>query len=119
MRDPEVALPPLRERGDDLLGLARHFLTELATASGRPRQRLSPSVVSLLRGYRWPGNVRELRSVLRSAVALAGPDPLETAHFPERIRVVGPVPNTRRELELASRNRRPCRLPGRRRCACR
>jgi len=104
MRDPEVTLPPLRERGDDVLVLAGHFLAELAAASGRPRQRLSPSVVGLLRRFRWPGNVRELRSALRSAVALAGPDPLETTHFHERFRAAGPAASTRRELE-ASRER--------------
>ena len=104
MSDPEVTLPPLRERGDDLLVLAGHFLAELAAASGRPRQRLSPSVAGLLRRFRWPGNVRELRSALRSAVALAGPDPLETTHFHKRFRAAGPAASTRREIE-ASRER--------------
>ncbi len=104
MKEPEVRLPPLRERGDDLLDLAGHFLTEAGVAAKRPRQRLSPSVVGLLRASPWPGNVRELRSALLSAAALAGPDPLETRHFHDRFHQVRPVASRRRELR-ASRER--------------
>jgi len=106
MMDPEVTLPPLRERGDDLLVLAGHFLTGFAATSGRPRQRLSASVVNLLRRFHWPGNVRELRSVLESAVALAGPDPLETVHLHRRIRAAGPAANLAGDIEISRERER-------------
>ncbi len=63
-----VTLPPLRERGDDLLRLAEHFLAELAVA--KP-PRLAADARARLTTHRWPGNVRELRNVLAVAAALA------------------------------------------------
>jgi transcriptional regulator with AAA-type ATPase domain len=63
----QVIMPPLRERGTDIVLLARHFLTELG---GGP---LIDSALRRLTAHSWPGNVRQLRSVLTGAVALAGP----------------------------------------------
>ncbi len=61
-------MPPLRDRGDDVLLLAEHFLTVYTGRYGLPRARLSSEAVELLRGYDWPGNVRELSHALESAV---------------------------------------------------
>jgi two-component system nitrogen regulation response regulator GlnG len=63
-----LALPPLRQRRDDIPLLAQHFLRELEPELG-PRQ-LEPGAVAALRGARWVGNVRELRNVLRRAAIL-------------------------------------------------
>jgi len=58
LRGVELRLPPLRERGEDLERLLRHFLAE----AGRPDLRLSPEALARLRAWPWPGNVRELRA---------------------------------------------------------
>ncbi|MBV9553089.1 MAG: sigma-54-dependent Fis family transcriptional regulator [Alphaproteobacteria bacterium] len=62
------AMPPLRERGDDLLLLARHFLTLYAAEEGKQFTDFADDAVEALRRYPWPGNIRELQNVLRNAV---------------------------------------------------
>ena len=62
----EIALPPLRERGQDVEPLARHFLRALAGAEGR----VEPSAMAALTAHAWPGNVRELENEVRRALAL-------------------------------------------------
>ena len=61
-----ATLPPLRERGADILVLAEHFLRQLAPA-GQPVKRLSPAASQDLLAYPWPGNVRELRNAIQNA----------------------------------------------------
>jgi two-component system nitrogen regulation response regulator GlnG len=64
-----IELPPLRERGDDILLLIEHFLNRYAPSGKRPCvEGVSPEAVQLLMQYSWPGNVRELESVLRKAL---------------------------------------------------
>ncbi len=60
--------PPLRERGDDVLLLAGHFLDQIARRYGRPPARLGPDARARLRAHAWPGNVRELRNLLEQVV---------------------------------------------------
>ena len=69
----ELALPPLRERGDDVVLLARSFAEGFAREPGVGARTLGRSAVSALRGHAWPGNVRELRLMLLRA-ALVGDD---------------------------------------------
>jgi PAS domain S-box-containing protein len=63
-----LQLPPLRERGDDVIVLAEAIATQLARSLGRSTPRLAPSDLSVLRSYPWPGNVRELRNVMERAI---------------------------------------------------
>jgi transcriptional regulator with PAS, ATPase and Fis domain len=72
-----VRLPPLRERGDDAILLARAFLAE--AAGGSPPLRLDPEAEAWLRVHRFPGNVRELRSRVLAAAALAEGDSVGAA----------------------------------------
>jgi DNA-binding NtrC family response regulator len=65
-----MTLPPLRERGDDILMLARFFLERFAKETGRPRLELSPEAARFLLAYPWPGNVRELIASLRRAIVM-------------------------------------------------
>jgi two-component system nitrogen regulation response regulator NtrX len=58
-----ISVPPLRERGQDIVLLAGHFLRHYAQELGRPPKRFSDDAIDLLRAYRWPGNVRELRNL--------------------------------------------------------
>jgi transcriptional regulator with PAS, ATPase and Fis domain len=69
-----LRLPPLRERGEDVLLLARHFLALHGRRYGRRNLRLSPEAERLLLVHRWPGNVRELRNVLEQTAMLAQSD---------------------------------------------
>ncbi|HET8655259.1 MAG TPA: sigma-54 dependent transcriptional regulator [Longimicrobiaceae bacterium] len=65
-----IHLPPLRERGEDVLLLAEHFLTTLAAQYRIPAPPLPPELRSTLLAYGWPGNVRELRNALERALLL-------------------------------------------------
>ena len=65
-----LALPPLRERGPDVLLLARHFLTTHAAKHGKSRLRFSDAASHLIETYHWPGNIRELENAVQRAVIL-------------------------------------------------
>ncbi|MDR2573438.1 MAG: sigma 54-interacting transcriptional regulator [Desulfovibrio sp.] len=78
-----INLPPLRERADDILPLAVHFLRKFAEANGRRPVQLSEKASVLLQGYAWPGNIRELENVMERAVLLLGQDDmLSPQHLP-------------------------------------
>ncbi len=66
-----IAVPPLRERIDDIPALVDHFVAKHATRSGKPIDALEDGVVSLLQEHHWPGNVRELENTIERAVVLS------------------------------------------------
>ncbi len=70
----EIRLPPLRERGDDLLELAEQLLEKSRQRLNRPPMRFSAETLARLRSHSWPGNVRELENVVERAVILADGD---------------------------------------------
>jgi DNA-binding NtrC family response regulator len=76
-----VHLPPLRERREDVVPLARHFLAALAAEYGLPAPTLGPGAERALLLRRWPGNVRELRNAVERALLLAGAPVLDAADF--------------------------------------
>jgi two-component system response regulator AtoC len=87
----QVDIPPLRERGDDVLLLAQHYLE---TIGSRLRLRkkitdLSPEVAEVFRRYEWPGNVRELRNVIERALILEDNDSITTEYLPGSL--LGPL----------------------------
>jgi two-component system response regulator AtoC len=65
-----IDLPPLREREDDVILLANHFLTDHRRRYGRPNLRLDPSAETALRRHPWMGNARELRNTMEQAALL-------------------------------------------------
>jgi len=71
----EIVVPPLRERGDDLLKLADHFVRHFADKTARVVDGLTVAARQAIAGHDWPGNVRELKNVIERAVVL-GNDPL-------------------------------------------
>jgi DNA-binding NtrC family response regulator len=77
----ELTVPPLRERREDILPLARRFGTEF---SGRP-VRVSPRAMQCLLAYTWPGNVRELRNAIQRACLLCRGDVIIPEHLPPKI----------------------------------
>ncbi|MDR3204011.1 MAG: sigma 54-interacting transcriptional regulator, partial [Deltaproteobacteria bacterium] len=66
-----IVIPPLRERDDDVVALAKHFMYRFAEETGRDVRFISPQALRLLKAYCWPGNVRELENVMLRAVILA------------------------------------------------
>ena len=89
----EVTIPPLRERREDLLPLARRFATFFARTTRRPGMELTKGAEDALLRYDWPGNIRELRNAVERAVILASGDQLDVHLLPERVagaRAVGP-----------------------------
>jgi DNA-binding NtrC family response regulator len=68
-----IALPPLRDRGRDVVLLARHFLERCSRDFSRGRLAFAPETLSILSTHSWPGNVRELQNVVSQAAALAAP----------------------------------------------
>ena len=71
IRGVEITLPPLRDRGDDVLVLARHFLAEAGRLGGQAPD-LSPAAEQALLAHPWPGNLRELRHSIQRAAVIAG-----------------------------------------------
>jgi DNA-binding NtrC family response regulator len=66
-----IHLPPLRERGDDLALLVKHYVRRFSRELGREVQEVAPEALAWLQAYSWPGNIRELQSVLKQALLRA------------------------------------------------
>ena len=66
-----IMIPPLRERGDDVVALAEHFASHYARETEKSLTGISPAALNLLMRHNWPGNVRELENVIHRAVILA------------------------------------------------
>ena len=81
-----IAMPPLRERGDDILLLAHHFVTRFAKEFGKPTLRFSDNALQVLRNYHWPGNVRELENVVQRLVVMTDGDVIEVSDLPSLMR---------------------------------
>ncbi len=82
-----IDLPPLRERGMDIVHLATHFLREVCTRDNREVPSLPPEVAQKLLAYPWPGNVRELENAIERLAALATTQTLSVVDLPENIRL--------------------------------
>ncbi len=110
-----IHVPALRERGDDIIVLARHFVGEVAREYGRRLKQLAPEAEAVLRAFRWPGNVRELRNVIERVMIMVpgdtitaadlaflgvtAPAHLQTAQDPETPLTVAPLYTARDDWE--------------------
>jgi len=81
----QLHLPPLRERGEDILLLAQSFVRELGAEADKNIHGLSPEAAESLLAYPWPGNVRELRNCMERAVALTRHVLITRADLPQRL----------------------------------
>jgi transcriptional regulator with PAS, ATPase and Fis domain len=88
----ELFVPPLRDRRDDIMPLARVLLADAAVRMGRKVTGLVPNAVDQLLRYEWPGNVRELENAMERAVALARGNRVDIEDLPEEIRQAFPKP---------------------------
>lgn len=86
LRVIEITIPPLRERSDDILPMARRFVAEIAGRLGLPITGLAPRAADQLARWSWPGNIRELQNVIERAIVLAHGKRIELEDLPEEIR---------------------------------
>ena len=80
-----VELPPLRDRDDDVVLIARHFLTKFAQEDGKAFRGFTADAEEVLLKYRWPGNVRQLQNVMRSIVVLNDGEQVTAAMLPAEL----------------------------------
>lgn len=78
-----IQMPPLREREDDVLALAEHFLMQFSQEEGRRFRAFSPASRAAIALYDWPGNIRQLQNVIRNVVVLNDGEVVERAMLPE------------------------------------
>jgi DNA-binding NtrC family response regulator len=81
-----IHLPPLRERGDDILLLTTHFAVKFARELGRTAPSFSDQALQVLKDHNWPGNVRELENVVQRLVVMSEADVIDVADLPRLMR---------------------------------
>ena len=107
LRVIEIKVPPLRERRDDILPLARTFLQSAAERMHRKITSLTPKAGNLLVRYAWPGNVRELENAIERAVVLCKGSRVDAEDLPEELSLAVPAvfaPGEVRALEDVERD---------------
>ncbi len=92
----ELVVPPLRQRQEDILPLARFLLKETSVLMKHPVNELSPETADQLLRYAWPGNVRELANAMERAVAVAKTNIVELADLPAEVSLILPAVTNRR-----------------------
>jgi len=93
----QIAVPPLRERSEDLSDLARAFVKTYAAKHGRAANEISKGALHLLAEYEFPGNVRELANTIERALIVSSSKQLEVADLPESIRAAVSVERRRKQ----------------------
>jgi len=81
-----IEIPPLRERGDDILLLTKYFTNKFAEELGKPTLRFTDNALQVLKNYHWPGNVRELENVIQRLVVMTDGDLIEVPDLPSLMR---------------------------------
>jgi DNA-binding NtrC family response regulator len=87
-----LLLPPLRERREDVPGLAAHFAAKAAEKHGRATPQLCPELIDSFQEYDWPGNVRELENLMERLVLLDRQPALGLEFLPEKMLKAVPTP---------------------------
>ncbi|MBW2690876.1 MAG: sigma-54-dependent Fis family transcriptional regulator [Deltaproteobacteria bacterium] len=82
----EISLPPLHERGEDILSLVQLFKEKLSREMNRPAPQFSDRVLQIFKNYRWQGNVRELENLIQRLVVLTDGNFIDVADLPEQMR---------------------------------
>ncbi len=77
-----IEMPPLRERGNDIVVLAKHFLQQYAIEDEKQFRTIAKDAEAQLKRYQWPGNVRQLQNIIRNIVVLNDDSKLQVAHLP-------------------------------------
>ncbi len=82
----DITIPPLGDRGEDILYLINYFTEKFAAEMKRPTPRYSDAAIKIFRSYNWPGNVRELENLIQRLVVIVDSDTIDTADLPEHLR---------------------------------
>ncbi|MDH3289638.1 MAG: sigma-54 dependent transcriptional regulator [Gemmatimonadota bacterium] len=93
-----IEVPPLRERPEDILELARFFVEKYARAMGKPLRSIAPAAEEVLVRYRWPGNVRELENAIERAMVIGQGPAIEPGDLPLHIESGGGTEPAARSL---------------------
>jgi DNA-binding NtrC family response regulator len=106
-----IAVPPLREKKDDIPLLAYHFLKKYAKEMKKNIKSISVDAINKLIAYSWPGNVRQLENVIERAIVMAEGDTIKTDHLPFVVGVEAaqpdmPIPKTSEELKQVKKELR-------------
>jgi DNA-binding NtrC family response regulator len=96
-----IQLPPLRERGRDVLLLARHFMDHFNRECHKSVRGLTPEAEQVLLAYQWPGNVRELKNVIERAMIFEVEDDILPEHLPQEITEVRTSPGLQQDAALS------------------
>ncbi|MCJ7728645.1 MAG: nif-specific transcriptional activator NifA [Sedimentisphaerales bacterium] len=83
-----IYLPPLRERKDDIMQLADHFLEKYAAENNKHITRISTPAIEMLTSYHWPGNIRELENCIERAVLLCDGEVIRSEHLPPSLQMI-------------------------------
>lgn len=92
----EIQLPPLRDRKDDLVELAKHLLCRVRTNASQVAEPFDIGAIQLLKSYDWPGNIRELANVVEHAAILCDSLPIKAGDLPQHIANPGPALSMRK-----------------------
>ncbi|HOC45151.1 MAG TPA: sigma 54-interacting transcriptional regulator [Syntrophorhabdaceae bacterium] len=82
-----IYMPPLRERGSDIILLADHFVLKYAKEMGKDVKNISSAAIEAFLAHKWPGNVRELENCIERAVLLTNTDTVDIMHLPSSLQV--------------------------------
>jgi DNA-binding NtrC family response regulator len=108
LRGVQLALPPLRARGEDIILLAREFLALHGARYGKKQLRFANETELALLGYAWPGNVRELLNLIEETVLLSGTELIR----PEQLSLCLTLGAPRRESDAGASGRAAAEIPG-------
>ena len=99
-----IVMPPLRQRAEDIVPLARFFLDRVATRYGRPPFQISPEAADALTRYQWPGNVRQLENLIERLVIFSPGQTIQREAIPpEILNTLGDAPASAREFSFPGR----------------
>jgi Nif-specific regulatory protein len=97
-----IYLPPLRERGSDVILLADHFLIKYSKEMNKTVKKISTAAIEAFLAHKWPGNVRELENCMERAVLMTRTDVVDCAHLPPSLQVKEKDPDRKDRSKLSS-----------------
>jgi len=96
-----ISLPPLKDRKEDILPLAEHFLKKYAEENNKGGIAFSPEVMEFMLNYSWPGNVRELENLIEHGVILAKGNAIKMTELPQDI--IHPILSEEKSIEAVTK----------------